>query len=293
MFINSCRNFIITIALMGCGVFSSVAFLFAQDIGDLPFDNKGYIQTSEAPEKKKGTALLKEGDIFGSPEEKNLTALQSYARIYRDQGCALQNMGNLDEAMVLYQKAAEFDPSYAIVYNDLGIVYEAKGMLERAEKSYLRAIQTDPYFLSPYSNLAIFYENKRDLDKAKIYWEKRAQMGLADDPWTQRARKRLEDIRLVLSDRPLEDIREREVSRFLKDVTNQKRIFRVKEGNKEGDKEVDKGKSLSLFEKAKMSYEAGDYAAAIKEALDAQQLDPSNKQIETFIEEVQLRALSR
>ncbi len=191
-------------------------------------------------------------------------------------------MGNLDAAMALYQKAVACDPSYAIVHNDLGIVYEAKGMLERAEESYLKAIQTDPHFLSPYSNLAILYENKLDLNKAMIYWEKRAQMGLADDPWTKRARKRLKDIRLVLSDRPLEDIREREVAGFLRDVENKKRVFG----------EGKKGKSAVLFEKARMSYEAGEYAAAIKEALDAQQLDPSNKEIETFIEQVQLRALS-
>ncbi|MFH0826445.1 MAG: tetratricopeptide repeat protein [Candidatus Omnitrophota bacterium] len=282
MLINSCRNFIIPITLMGCVVFSSIDFLFAQGIENLPFDNKGYVQTGKAPEKKKGTVLLKEGDILGSQDEKKLTALQKHARIYRDQGCALQSIGNLDEAMVLYQKAAEFDPSYAIVHNDLGIVYETKGMLERAEKSYLRATQTDPRFLSPYSNLALLYENKRDLDKAKIYWEKRAQMGLGDDPWTQRARKRLEDIRLVLSDRPLEDIREREVAGFIKDVENQKRHFK---------KDDKKEKVNRLFEKAKMSYKAGEYATAIKEALDAQLLDPSNKQIETFIEEAQLRAL--
>ncbi|KPK97689.1 MAG: hypothetical protein AMJ95_07810 [Omnitrophica WOR_2 bacterium SM23_72] len=284
MLINSCRNFIITIALIGCGVFSSSTFLFAQDKGYLAFDNKGYVQTSEAPEKKKGTTLFEKGDISGlKQKEKNLTALQKQARIYRDQGYAIQSMGNLDDATTFYQKAVEFDPSYAIVHNDLGIVFEAKGMMERAEKSYLRAIQIDPYFLSPYSNLALLYENKRDLDKAKIYWEKRALMGSGDDPWTQRARKRLEDIRMVLSDRPLEIIREREVASFIKEVENQKRHFQ----------DPKKEKADILFEKAKMSYKAGEYAAAIKEAVDAQQLDPSNKQIETFIEEVQLRALSR
>jgi tetratricopeptide (TPR) repeat protein len=278
----SCRKRTINIALTLCCIFNFVALLFAQEAKYSPIENKGYIQTSGAPETKKGTVLFKEGDFFGPQEEKSFTVLQKSSRIYRDQGYALQSIGNLDAAMALYQKAVACDPSYVIVHNDLGIVYEAKGMTERAEESYLRAIQADPYFLSPYSNLALLYENKRDLDKAKIYWEKRAQMGLAHDPWTQRARKRLEDIRLVLSDRPLEDIREREVAGFLRDVENQRRVFG----------ENKKGKSAVLFERARMSYEAGECAAAIKEAIDAQQLDPSNKEIETFIEKVQLRALS-
>ncbi|MFH1458377.1 MAG: tetratricopeptide repeat protein [Candidatus Omnitrophota bacterium] len=283
MFIYSCRNRIIKIALILCSVIIFFSFLFAQEVEYSPIDNKGHIQSSNTPERKKGTVLFKEGNNFSAQEEKDLTALQKNARIYRDQGYALQSKGNIDAAMPLYQKAAEFDPAYAVVRNDLGVVYEAKGMSERAEESYLKAIEIDPYFLSPYTNLAIVYENKRDLDKAQVYWQKRAQLGLPEDPWTQKARKRLEDIRLVLSGRPLEDIREREVAGFLKDVENQKSLFG--KGNK--------GKSDRLLERAKKSCEEGEYAAAIKEALDVQQLDPSNKEIDKFIEEVQLRALSK
>jgi hypothetical protein len=42
-----------------------------------------------------------------------------------------------------------------------------------------------------------------------------------------------------------------------------------------------------------MSLEKGDLATAIKEALDAQQLDEKNPEIEAFIENVEAIALRR
>ena len=158
-------------------------------------------------------------------QEPNLTELQKQARNYRAQGLELQRAGNIDEAMALYQKAIELDPSYPIAYNDLGILYEGKGFIDGAEECYLKAIKIDPDYLSTYANLALVYENKRDLKKAAFYWEKRLELGSPDDPWTQKARQRLEDIRLVLSERPFEDALEQEVVEFLKDVGSQKAIY--------------------------------------------------------------------
>lgn len=126
--------------------------------------------------------------------ERNLSELQKLARIYRSQGLQSQRSGNIEAAMSLYQKAIELDPSYTIAYNDLGIIYEAQGWLGRAEASYLRAIKLDPNFLSAYSNLALLYENKNDLEKAYLYWKKRVELGSSDDPWTQKARKRVDEI---------------------------------------------------------------------------------------------------
>lgn len=282
MAIHSCRNHLrnITLTLWLALVFSSS--LFAQEEDYFPIDNKGYVQSNVLPETKKGTVIFNEDRARPGPTEKNLTEIQRTARIYRREGYRLQGIGNMVEAMVFYQKAVELDPSYAVAYNDLGIIYESKGMTDHAEENYLRAIKADPAFLSAYSNLALVYENKRDLEKAQFYWQKRAQLGLAGDPWTEKARQRLEDIRMVLSDRPFEDAREKEILDLLKELEQQKYIF--------------KQDSLLLafrhFEKAKQNFKKGDFATAIKEALDAQQLDPSNNEIEKFIEKAQLRALS-
>ena len=216
-------------------------------------------------------------------DEEELTVFQEQARMYHRQGLEMQDIGNLDTAMSLYQKAVELDPAYAVAYNDLGIIYEAKGLIDLAEQNYLKSIKVNPMYLSAYSNLALLYENKRELEKAAFYWEKRAQLGYLNDPWKEKARQRLADIRSVLSKRPLEDAREREVIGLMKDVA----VY------KSSSRKDNKALSKEHFEKAKRSYNKGDFATTIKEALDAQYLDPTNEEIEKFIEKAQTRALLR
>ena len=279
---DSIKN--ITIILF---ILSITSFLYAQepDLDSTP--NYDYPQFRSSSENNKETAVSKKSSMRGSSlswqKKKNLSELQKQARVYRAQGLESQHIGNIDDAMSLYQKAIELDPSYAVAYNDLGIISEAKGFIDRAEECYLKSIEIDPNYLSAYTNLALLYENKRDLNKAAVYWKKRVESGLPNDPWTQKAKKRLEDISLVLSNRPAEDIREQEIVRFMKDVAMQKVILT------KDDKELSK----NHFKKAKQSYDKEDYATSIKEALDAQQLNPANKEIEKFIEEVQTRALSQ
>jgi tetratricopeptide (TPR) repeat protein len=217
------------------------------------------------------------------PSAESLTEVQKQARVYRQQGLAYQSVGDADSAMTLYQKAVETDPGYAVAYNDLGIIYEAKGLAGRAEGAYLKAVKCDESLIGAYTNLALFYENKRDLKKAAYYWEKRANLGSPDDPWTQKAKARLKDINFVLSDSPVEDIEEQEVVVMLNDVAKQKALL----------KKDDLAFAKVTFDKARQSYKLGDEASAFKLALDAKQLDPSNDEIEEFIRKVQNRLLSR
>ena len=218
-----------------------------------------------------------------SGQEENLTVLQGQAREYRNKGLELQRVGNIDEAMSFYQKAVEVDPLYAVVYNDLGVVLEAKGMNDRAEKTYLSALAIDPSCLNTYSNLAMFYESRRDLDKASYYWRKRAELGATGDYWTEKARQRAGDITVVSSNKPAQAMKELEAIDLIKGITAQRLVVR----------NDDQSVASMHFTKAKQSYNKKDYATAVKEALDAQQLDPANEEIEKFIERAQLRALTK
>jgi len=270
--------------------------LSAQETAKTKSGNYGYLENKDIPGLKKGTAVIpKEGLSYALTHKKeNLSDLQKQARLYRQQGLELQRVDDLDSAMAFYQKATELDPVYAVPYNDLGIIYEAKGWLDRAEDSYLKAIKIDPDYLSAYSNLALLYENKHQLDQAEFFWQKRAELGLADDPWTQRAKSRLEDIWLVLDKRPNVSFREQEILEFMQDVSAN--LSALKKDDTKPFKKVQQDNrdiARDYFNKAKLSYEKADFVTALKQALEAQQLDPSNKNVNTFIEELQRRLLSR
>lgn len=217
-----------------------------------------------------GETLFAQKAMANPAAQENSDQLHLQARQYREAGLDKQHIGNLVEAMSLYQKAVTIDPGYAVAYNDLGVIYEAMGFPERAEESYLKSLKIDPAYSSVYTNLALFYENRRDLEKAAFYWGKRAQIGSPDDPWTQKAASRLKDIRI--SKQPISDQREGEVLGPMKD---------------------NKTLAQNHFQRAKDNFKMGDLAMAIKEALDAQNLDKDNPEIEAFIEKAELKALSR
>ncbi|MBI4981895.1 MAG: tetratricopeptide repeat protein [Candidatus Omnitrophica bacterium] len=234
-----------------------------------------------------GSSNKSSGPVVDEPpviKEENLTQLQKDARFYRSQGLRAQQIGDFDTALSFYQKAIELDPAYAAPYNDAGVIYETNGEVGRAQDSYLKAITIDKRYLPAYTNLALLYENERELSKAAQCWKKRYELASLDDPWAKKAKMRYEDINLVLADRPIQqDAREQEVMGLLKDVAAQKTLF----------KKDDKAMAKSLFVKAKESYSMGDDVSAFKQALDAGQLDPANKEIEDFITKIQTRLLSR
>lgn len=201
--------------------------------------------------------------LFVAAQTKNL---KEEARIYRDKGYAAQGIGDLDTAMTYYQKAIELDPRYAVAYNDLGVIYDIKGFQDRAEASYIKCLKIDPYYQNAYFNLANLYEEKGDLRKAATYWKKRIQIGDPNDPWTQKAKQRLRNIGMLVED----------IGRQLK------RQEAVDSG----------GTAQRLFINAKSNYLKGEYAAALKDAVTAQYLDPSNRDIEKFIEKIREKILS-
>jgi Flp pilus assembly protein TadD len=223
------------------------------------------------------------GLFFAQDSTNNVKSdLKEQARLYRSQGIQLQRIGNLDEALSLYQKAVQLDPRFIVAYNDMGIIYEAKGLPKQAEQSYLKAIELEPGYLSSYSNLALLYESQREFEKAARYWQKRIDLGSAEDPWTQKAQGRLEDLFLILGNRP-QDIRERQIAGFHRDVAGQKQFRKY-------DRETS---AQDYFTNAQLLYKKGKELEALKEALRAQQLDQDNSEIEAFIMKVQRRLLSR
>jgi tetratricopeptide (TPR) repeat protein len=271
--------------------------LSAQNKARAEVSNYGYLENNQNPGfKRETTTALKRKTPSKtiSRRKQKLTGLQEQARLYRKRGLELQSIGDLENATVFYQKAIELDPAYAAVYNDLGVIYEAQGWQDRAEDSYLKAINIDPDYLSPYSNLALLYENKRQLQEAAFFWKRRAELGEPGDPWTDKASKRLEDINLVLGKTTDASYREQEVLNFMQDVSDNLAALKKKpEPPFKKIQEDNADIARHYFNKAKQSYEKADYDVALRQALQAQELDPTNKNVAMFIEELQRRLLSR
>ena len=123
--------------------------------------------------------------------------LTEEARSYREKGYEAQERGEIDSAIVWYQKAVELDVDYAAPHNDLGILFESKGWLDRAESSYQKALSIDPNYEKAHANLALLYERKGELEKAAFHWMRRYKLGKSADPWTREARQRLEKLGLL------------------------------------------------------------------------------------------------
>jgi tetratricopeptide (TPR) repeat protein len=244
--------------------------VFAQGAPPAADANRGYIASGNTGEIKKETVLSEEVAETVPPElqrEGKLTEFQAQARAYRAQGLRLQNLGNLAGALSFYQKAIELDPSYAVAYNDLGIVYESAGVLERAEESYLKAIKADPNYLSSYTNLALFYEGKRDLDRAAFYWKKRVELGNPDDPWTKRAKDRLNDLAQV-SPHYRQMVIESETISLMRKVTQEK-LARQREGLKQ---------AAQYYAGAKDLYRDGNYQKAMESIEKSLAITPQDKE---------------
>lgn len=281
---------------MLCGFSFAAAQNFSKDRFNKPPEDQ--------VEKKDPIGAAKPSSLPAKNKKSELTVLQQSARLYRQQGLAYQEAGNLEAALTFYQKAIELDPWYAAAYNDAGIILESKGDSERAQISYLQAIKIDPEFLSPYSNLAIFYETRRDLKSALVYWKKRARMGDSADEWTQKARQRAKDIELVLCGQALQDGQqkisdEEAIAGLAADVKAKKAAAIQPEEKRKSPqaqqppREDKPALAKKMLREAKASQKKGNDALALKQGADAKFLDPDNPEIQEFLDKALSKALSR
>lgn len=129
-----------------------------------------------------------------------LTEAQKQAKLYHNKGRELQKKGDLDAALSYYQKAVFLDPTNVAAHNDVGIIFEAMGWIEQAKEIYLKAIGIAPDYPNSYSNLALLYEGQKKYPEAVSCWTRRIMLGEPGDPWTEAARKRIEDITRIYSE---------------------------------------------------------------------------------------------
>ena len=71
----------------------------------------------------------------------------NYVDIYNNLGISLKDKGNIDEAIVNYQKAINLNPNLYYAYYNLGVVLREKGQLDEAITCYQKAIQLNPNYV--------------------------------------------------------------------------------------------------------------------------------------------------
>lgn len=88
---------------------------------------------------------------------------------YNNLGLAVQNEGNLLQAINLFKKSIEKAPQYHSAYNNLGVALESLGKGEQAKTFYRLAIQLEPDFKAPYVNLAFILLHTGEPEEAIKY----------------------------------------------------------------------------------------------------------------------------
>jgi len=87
------------------------------------------------------------------------------AKEFLEEAYELHMKGEIDEAIELYNKSIEIEPS-AQAYTFLGWAYSHQGKLAKAIKLCLSAIDLDPEFGNPWNDIGAYYIQQGRLDEA-------------------------------------------------------------------------------------------------------------------------------
>ena len=154
---------------------------------DVLFRLNKFSQASELLEIAKGKGC--KGQAFDELEEKlSSTEVELKKRIQRLQdadwsgpkghllpfglGEALQELGELEEAIEAYKKALAIKPDYASAYNNMGLALNDQGKQEEAIEAYNKAIAIKPDYAEAYSNIGIVLADQGKIEEAMEAYKK-------------------------------------------------------------------------------------------------------------------------
>ena len=95
---------------------------------------------------------------------------------YCNLGFALDERGQIDEAIVSLQKALEINPDYDVAHNDLGLSLLKKGRRDEATAHFLRALEINPNYASAHCNLGSDFLRQGHVANALVEFQKALQI---------------------------------------------------------------------------------------------------------------------
>ncbi|MBT5551768.1 MAG: tetratricopeptide repeat protein [Nitrospina sp.] len=119
-----------------------------------------------------GIALEERGNISEA-----IAQYQIAIKVKSDFAPPHNNLGNLlfatkktDEAIIYFNSALKLRPDYAMAHNNLGIALEEKGEIKEALAHYREAVRIDPGLILAHYNLGIILKEKGALEEAVFHY---------------------------------------------------------------------------------------------------------------------------
>ena len=134
----------------------------------LSFSNNSDVQE---PSQKQLNSLM---DLYNQNRLKQVfKEAQTLTKLYTKNlflwnllGAAAAQLGQLDEAVIAFQKTVSLKPDYAEAYNNLGNALHDQDKFEEAIKAYKKAISIKPDYAEAYSNMGKALQDQSRFEEA-------------------------------------------------------------------------------------------------------------------------------
>ena len=102
------------------------------------------------------------------------------SRAHRSLGTVYLEEDRFEESAAAYERAVEIDPDYGEAYGDLTAAYFELGRIEEAVSAGEKALELTPDYATAHNNLGVVYQQQGTLDKAIAEYEKAIELDPSD-----------------------------------------------------------------------------------------------------------------